>query len=218
MSGAYVSQPVTLNLDTGCDFLGVYTVTGGSGAVVGLSGATAELAIKLAPQDTTPIVVITTTPGPSGGLTLGVAPPSPSGSACVSNVSLEALGGPATVQEGVFGLAENTVSLVTLAPLPTSALVLGSVVLVTSTGQFFMWSPGDTSTPNGTTIVASTATYPSVAGNWLLYGTVTITLTNAATTSLLGTNEAYFDLVVTWSNSTMRKLFAGTVQIAQTVA
>ncbi len=209
-----------LYLDTFCDSAQAWTIYSTNSQSAGLVGATVQLAIRAVPTDATPLVLVTTTVGPSGLITLGVAPPAPLGAACSNLAELLALGAPFSLVNAPPAPVGSTVAtLAALAALPTTPLVVGAVAFVTAgVGAYYLWSPGDANTPNGTTIVATTS--GGTAGNWLLSGTVTVTITAAAMAALVGIEQASFDLLVTWGSGggTTSKLVEGPVYIEQTIA
>lgn len=207
--------PLDLALDAGVDFATLLTLNGLSGTQFAAPGSTAQLVVRGFPLDTVPLFVVSTTPSASGSLVLGVGAPLLAVN-CTSFAALEQLGLPFSASQAPPVPLEITVAtLGALAALNTTPFSLGDIGFVQAgAGSWFAWSPGDTLTPNGTTIVATTGGGPP--GNWLLAGTVTITITSLAAATLSGFSGAYFDLLLTWGNGTTTNLVSGTIRIAQT--
>lgn len=201
-----------LNLDVGVDFALLVTILGSNGAQVAFPGLVAELAVRVSPLDASPLFTLTTTPGPTGSLALGVAPPAPTGANCTILPELEALGAPFTLSTSPPAPIVATVATLTaLATQPTTGFSVGEVALVeASAGALYQWSPADPLTPNGTTIVAG------VSGNWLLAATVGIVVTAAAAALLAGSDQGVYDLVLTWTAGTTFKLLSGPVTVQPT--
>jgi hypothetical protein len=159
------------------------------------------------------LLQITTTPSSSGSLVFGVPCLSPVGATCTSEAELLQLGrGQVIETPPVVPLAGTTATLSTLAAYVTTGLVVGNVVFVQAgTGSYFAWSPNDTNMPNGSTIIMSTF----ATGNWLLCGTVTISIPAANVIPVL--QGALYNLLVTWNNGTTTKLFEGMLRVGQTI-
>lgn len=209
----------SLSLDTYCDFAASFTLLSPNSQIAGLVGCTAQMAIRATPTDPT-LVVVTTTSSSSGLLSFGVAPPAPVGGACTNLAELLALGSPLSLQTTPPApISATFATTAAMAAADTTNLTLGTIDFVTAgPGSYFMWSPGDPNTPNGTTIIARTGTGP--AGNWLLCGTVNATIAAAAMVNLLGVEQAYFDLLVTFGSggNVTAKLLEGPVFVTQSTA
>jgi hypothetical protein len=201
-----------LSLDTYCDYQQTFTFLASSQAV-GLVVASAVLTIANNPETPTSLLQLTTSASSSGQLIFGVACPSPVGATCSNLAELVALGsGSLTSGPPVPPAVGETSTLTSLAAYVTTGLVVGDAVFVQAgRGSYYAWSPLDPNTPNGQAVIAST----SATGNWLLCGTVTITIAACAVApALVGT---YWNLLVTWSNGTTSKLFAGEVEVSQSL-
>jgi hypothetical protein len=204
-----------LSLDVGADAVALVTLSGLGGLLIACAGATAQLGVRATDLDPSPLFTISTTGGALGQLTFGVAQPSGGLAASSANALAQAAYPftPSTAAPTPVTYTPSTIAA--MAALSTTGVAAGTIAFVQAAlGSWFAWSPGDTNTPNGATIVTSTS--GTVAGNWLLMGTVTISITAAATLLLSGYNQAFYDLVVTWGNGTKTKLLSGNVWIAQT--
>ena len=206
-----------LNIVAGASSQTILTCYSSALAQVDLSLATSvSLQMYITPQDLTPLVTVTTTSGPSGQLTLGVAPPIPAGLFAASQAALAELGTAAFITPGLTGTIVATVaSVAALTATVTTGFALSNVALITgaSPSGFYQWSPGDVRTPNGTTIVAGNAG----TGNWLLFGTVVINLTSSASLALAGWDRAQHVITVTWSDGTTTQFISGKTEIGQPV-
>lgn len=201
-----------LYVDTFCDIVVGLLVQSAGATMVGLTVTSAQLTVRVTPQDVSPLLVATTA---AGQLTFGVAPPPPVGAQCANVSELEAAAPLTVITTPPEPTVETFASLAAMAAFNASALTVGQLAIVTAgVGSFYQWSPGDTNTPNGTTIVASTG---GTAGNWLLAVTVQIQVAQALLLPLLGTSQAQYDLLVTWSNGTTTKLLEGAWYTDQTV-
>jgi len=208
-----------LNLDVGCDSQLLVSCFSSTYAQLGLLGATGLLEIRATPWDPTPLVSITTTPSTQGGLVHGVCPPAPTGLAVSEPGGLASMG-PSIVATGTptltgpTGLTTTVATTTALSALPTGSFVLGSVAFVTGgAGTYYLWSPLDPSTPNGTTILAGAS-----GGNWLQCGTTTITVTALAATLCQGYDTLQWDEFVIWGGGQTTKLLSGPVLVAQSVS
>jgi hypothetical protein len=206
-----------LNLDVGLDAQIILTgfTTALAQVGIGLPGATqptAVLDIRATPEDPSPLVSLST----SSGLTFGVAPPAPAGLTVTEQGGLAVVGASPTVQVGVSETIVSTVASTTaLSNVATTTFALGNVAFVTAgAGSYYIWSPGDPNTPNGTTVVAGAGS----TGNWLLFGTLTVAVAATLAQALLGYDYLQYDLVVTWPNAAQTKLFAGRVWVSTTLS
>jgi hypothetical protein len=212
---------VSLSLDTFADYSAIFTILTGSSAAAmldlgGSSGtpATVTMTIRATPSDTAPLLTVSTSPSPSGALVLGVALPPPAGASATSEAVLQEIVGqgvPTLSMTPPEPVATVLATVAALEAMSTAGVTLGTVAFVSSTASWYAYSPGSTVTPNGTTVVAATDS----GGNWLLCGTIAVTITNAATIPLVGTSRAIFDVFVTWPNNTTTPLLSGTVDITQ---
>ena len=200
------------NVTAGDDAQVIVTCFASDLAQVDISAATsASLALYITPEDPAPLATVTTTPGPSGSLVFGIGPPVPEGLFATSQASLAQLGTASFTQLGVQATIVAIVANIgALQALPTTNYVLSNVVFVTGVG-YYQWSPLDSRTPSGTTIVAGAGS----TGNWLLFGTVTISLKAAATALLAGWDRAVAVMTVTWSDTTTTQFLSGTAFIEQ---
>ena len=201
-----------LYADTFCDFVQGLLVLSGGATMVGLTVTSAQLTVRVTPQDPAPLVVATTA---AGQLTFGVAPPSPVGTQCANVAELESAA-PLTLQTTVPSpVAETFATIAAMALFDAVNLTVGQLAIVASgVGSFYQWSPGDTTAPNGTTVVASTGSTP---GNWLLAVTVQVQITQALLAPLVGVSRAAWDLLVTWAGGTTTKLIEGSFFVDQSV-
>jgi hypothetical protein len=216
--GALFSLP--LNLDVGCDTQLIVNCFSSTYAQLGILGATGLLEIRASPWDPAPLVTITTTPGAQGGLVYGVTFPSPAGLAVSEQGGLAALGPSSSLTTGIQSLtgpgsvATTQATTGALSALATAPFFLGAVALVTAgPGTYYMWSPLDPSTPNGSTILAGAS-----GGNWLQVGTATITVSAAAALTCSGYDTLSWDLLTIWGNGTTTKLLDGQVLVSQTIS
>ena len=176
-----------LSLDTFCDFSQSFTFTqGATGPLVDFTGATARLMIRSNPADPAALVTVSTTLSASGQLFLGIAPPGT--------------------------LASTVANLAALAALATGALLAGAMVSVVAPASYYVWIPGSVLVPDGVTIVAGAGG----GGNWLLTGTIRVTLAAAALAALVGTMQAAYDLLVTFPSGLTAKYLEGAVFCDQT--
>ena len=204
--------------DSHCDLVLPVTILLGGTVFAGLTVASAAFTLRATAADPMPIALASTSFGM--GLTFGVAPPSPVGAQCTNLAELEAdYDGPPVVQTSPPNAIVATVAgLAALASLAATGFTLGQYAFVQAgAGAYWAWSPGDTRTPDGKTIVASTAPSPAPAGNWLLAPTVLVHIPAASLAGLVGISQAVYDLLVTWADGTVSKILEGAVAIEQSV-
>ena len=177
-----------LYVDVACDYATSVTWLANE-EFVDFTGATAQMVVRPISGSTEVLLTLSTTPvADVGFISLGYAPPGP----YVATVS----------------------DLTALANYPTTDLIQGNIVEVLEPSDaFFAWIPGSPLTPDGVTIIASTG---SIAGNWVLSGTIYISIANPATLIFAGLVQASYDLLVTWSTGIVQKILSGTVYIDQT--
>ncbi len=208
-----MAVPLPLSLDLtltpGTSYAATIRVSTMAGALLGLPGATAELDVFVTPLDPAPLLSVTTTSSASGSLIVGASFAGPAGLAATTGASLGQLGPSPTVSADIPIVSATFASLSALASLPTTTYSLGTVAFVTaSEGSYYGWSPLDPSTPNGTTIVAGSG------GNWLLYGTVIVTLTASGLAALGGWDRAAWALRATLADGEVVPLVSGRVYVA----
>jgi hypothetical protein len=204
-------------LQVGCDLYMAVTVLGLNQAQLGFLAATATLEARITPGDgVAPLFAVSTTSDTSGGLQFGVTFPPPAGIAAMGAAALEQLAPGSTVLATLPPPLVSVVDLSDLEAFGTAGVVIGAIAFVEELGDYFAWSPGDPSTPNGTTIILGNGTPPSVAGNWLLAGTIIIRVTAAATAAFAGIQVGTFDLLVTCADGTVVNLLTGPVEPVQT--
>ena len=201
-----------ISVDTYCDYVQPIVLLGDGDVFIGLTVTSAQMTIRATPQDVAPIVQVTT----ASGLSFGVAPPAPVGAQCANLYEVLDLPGPPIVQNTPpCPILVTVANLTALASASTTGLTMGQFAFVTAgIGSYYAWSPGDPNTPNGTTIVASTG---STAGNWLLAVTVQIQIPQLLLLPLVGIAQAAWDLLVTWPNGTISKIFQGRVFVDQSI-
>jgi hypothetical protein len=210
MPAAPFAPPLTIATD--CDYQVVLTCYASDLAQVDISACQAAvLELYVTPQDPSPLISVSLE---SGNLVMGVAPPVPEGLFVIEQGDLAQLGTAAYAQPGIVATIVDTVaSIAALEALPTSGYQLSNVVLVTGgAGQYFQFSPGDTRTPNGTTIVAAY----EASGNWLLCGTVTISIPASMAGALTGFDTAKYNLFVSWDNYATSLFMSGTAYVGTT--
>ena len=202
-----------LYFDTQCDYVRGIILLGGGSTFVGLSVTAAVLTIKATPLDPAPLVRATLA---GGQLTFGVAPPPPVGAQCACLAELDALGGPPLVDlDPPAPVVLTVATLAALAAADTSPYALGDCAFVQAgQGAYYAWSPLDPNTPNGTTIIAGLGG----TGNWLLAVTVQVSIPLATLVPLVGTAQATYSLLVTWSQGGTSSLLEGTAYIDQSTS
>jgi hypothetical protein len=107
-------------------------------------------------------------------------------------------------------LGATVANLAALVTFDASAFLSGTLVAVTAPAAFYAWSPAATAPPDGVTVVTG------AGGQWLLCGTIQVSILKAALLSLVGTAQAFYDLVVTFPNGTSQKFLDGYVYVDQT--
>jgi hypothetical protein len=201
-----------LNISTDCDYQVILTCYASDLAQVDISACTAALLeLFITPSDAYPRISVSLE---SGNLAFGVAPPAPTGLFILEQGGLAQLGTAAYAQPGIQATIVDTVSSIAAleALVTTNYLLSNTVFLTAGSGQYFQWSPLDTRTPNGTTIVAGLGG----TGNWLLVGTVTISIPASMTAALAGNDRAGYNLFVTWGNYATTLFASGTAYISTT--
>jgi hypothetical protein len=181
-----------LSLSTYCDYSASFTWGLAIDELTSFVGASAQLVIKAAPSDPSPLLVIYSNPtvqqALSGQIYLGPAPPGPFGVTVADIASL---------------IAYNASSS---GPNP---LVAGTLVAVITPTSYYAWSPGGLLIPDGVSIISG------IGGQWLLSATIRFRITNAAMIPMVGTVNASYTLLVTWSDGTRTPFLEGPVLIDQ---
>jgi hypothetical protein len=204
---------VPLQFVVGSSFQETVTIFSLALAQLGLVGATAELVVRATPSDPAPLFTVSTTPSASGSLTLGVTFPRPGGVAAAGVGALQQFGPGSTATTDLPPITASVADLTALALLATGSYGIGVCAFVQAgAGSYFLWSPSDPSTPNGTTVVAGSG------GNWLLAGTVVINLTATATSVLVGFDSVRLDLIATLADGSVVPLIEALVPVRPTIA